>query len=91
MAAYMRFSMTLRRSLMPAICSSSSFWVAASAARRAAASARSASSAASCASTAARPDDLDEHSAPVLELHDGGVEILDGEQARKVVGHAIAS
>ena len=34
---------------------------------------------------------LDERSAPVLELRDGGVEVLDGEQVRQVVGHAIAS
>ena len=58
MAAYIRFSMTLPRSLMRAICSSRSFWVAVSTARRAlAASARSAWSAASSFSTAARPDD----------------------------------
>ena len=34
---------------------------------------------------------LDERGTPVLELRDGGVEVLDGEQARQVVGHAVAS
>ena len=34
---------------------------------------------------------LDERRTPVLELRDGGVEVLDGEQTRQVVGHSVAS
>ena len=91
MAAYIRFSTTPRRSLMPAICSSSSFWVAASTPRRAAASARSTASAASCGLDRGQARRLGQRIAPVLELRDGGVEVLHRQQVLQVVGHVIAS
>ena len=52
---------------------------------------RSASSAASSASTAASPDVSASACAAVLQLRDGGVEVLDGEQVAECVGHASAS
>ena len=78
---------------MTAICASRSFWVAASALRRVVASARATSSAASCASIGAQSRRLGQGVAPVLELRDGGVGVLHGEQVLEVegVGHASAS
>ncbi len=37
------------------------------------------------------PRRLDQHGAAVLELRDGGVQVLDDEQLVQVVGHAMAS
>ena len=91
MEAYIRFSMPLRRSLMTAICCSRSFWVAVRTARRAVASARSVSSAASSSLDGGQPRRLAQRGAAVLELRDGGIEVLDGQQLGEVVGHGIPS
>ena len=86
----MRFSMTARRSLMTAICPSRSFCVAVSTARRAGVGPLGLEGG-QLRFDAGQSRRLDERGAPVLELRDGGVAVLDGEQVCQVVGHARSS
>ena len=91
MLAYMRFSMTARRSLMTAICPSRSFCVAGQhgAARRGVGPLGLEGGQLRFDGGESRR--LDERGASVLELRDGRVAVLDGEQVGQVVRHASSS